>query len=200
MTPEELFSQTRHCVAMAERILPGYGEDAYQEAFLKALQFWDDQRGRYANSQVAWFRTILLNTCLDWMRRRKVRMPALEVPLEEAQLLMPGVHSHERAVLSRITLDRAIARLRERNPAMADVAVDILADRYETIHAAENRNTLKVRRHRAVIALAAAVTGHGIPKAQANPRAYSRRPAAAGRPTVAGPSRADGQISQVAFA
>lgn len=83
-------------------------EDAVQEAFLKLHRSWSSFKGESLMS--TWLYRILVNTCYDMGRRRK-RNPEPPQVDEESPTPEPQAPPSDQAL--RLTLERAIARLRE---------------------------------------------------------------------------------------
>ena len=84
---------------------PDLAHDAVQEGFLRA---WRDLRGlRDPGRFDAWLRRLVVNACIDILRRRRHR--AIEIDL--APIEIPAVGDFASAIVDRDTLDDALAHL-----------------------------------------------------------------------------------------
>lgn len=131
-------------------------EDLAQEAFLKVFRSLDSFRGESSFS--TWLYRITRNTCLDWLRRRKVSTVSLDDSLEtpdgsmprQLQSKTPGPDEilEQKEALSRI--QAAISSLPEEYR-LAAVLRDVMGFTYEeTAEIMEcSLGTVKSRIHRA---------------------------------------------------
>lgn len=127
--------------------------DALQDALLSAYRNAGSYRGEAAVT--TWLHRVVVNACLDRMRRRAVR-PA--VPLGDTDV--PGPHDEYAALERRLDVQAALARLPEPQRA-AIVLVDLqelsVAEAAEFLGVAEG--TVKSRCSRGRVALARLLTG-----------------------------------------
>lgn len=79
--------------------------DAVQEAYIRA---WRDLPGLRDPDRIdAWLHRLVVNACLDAVRRRKRR--PIEIRIEP--LVLPGAGDHPNRIAARDELDRGLARL-----------------------------------------------------------------------------------------
>ena len=97
--------------ALASRLAGSvdHGEDLLQEIFLQAYRKLDSFKGESALG--TWLYRLALNHCLDFVRSRQVRNRQVTDTLDDERSFQP-VAARETPI-SRIDLDRAIARLPE---------------------------------------------------------------------------------------
>jgi len=116
----ELFRRHRDRMwALALRMTrdPEVAADAVQEAFIAAFRGADSFRGEAAVT--TWLHRIVVNSCLDRLRRTK---PA--VPLPEADLSLADTHDHHHSVDVRLDIRAALDQLPE-GQRMALILVDM---------------------------------------------------------------------------
>jgi RNA polymerase sigma-70 factor (ECF subfamily) len=137
--------------AVAIRTLgdPEEAADALQDALISALRGAAGYRGDAAVT--TWLHRVVVNACLDRIRRRQAR-PA--VPLEDREIRSP--HDDHAATVTRLDIRSALARLPEQQR-VALVLVDLedlpVAEVAELLGVAEG--TVKSRCFRARTAMAA---------------------------------------------
>jgi RNA polymerase sigma-70 factor, ECF subfamily len=117
----ELFRRHRDrmwAVALRTTRDPEMAADAVQEAFLAAFRRADSFRGEAAVT--TWLHRIVVNSCLDRLRRTK---PV--VPMRDADLsVLADTHDHHRSVDVRLDVHAALAQLPE-GQRMALILVDM---------------------------------------------------------------------------
>lgn len=148
-TFEDLFSGERtRALRFARRIVgEPEAEDTVQAALLLAWMHWNDYRGDKATRET-WFRRILLNACLDVLRKRRVRPTVSIEDVADARTnehWEPAIRSHEAPIVARLT----VACVRRRLPWRHQLALDELVEHAAGGRFDDNGPTQKVRRHRA---------------------------------------------------
>jgi RNA polymerase sigma-70 factor (ECF subfamily) len=90
---------------------PADAEDALQEVFLQAFRKIGSFKGDAAIG--TWLYRMAMNLCLDRLRSRSVRDARHTESLDAPGLVRPVAAANRERVLSRLELERAIARLPE---------------------------------------------------------------------------------------
>jgi RNA polymerase sigma-70 factor (ECF subfamily) len=151
----ELFRRHRdrmYAVAMRTTSNRELAADAVQEAFISAFRRADAYRGEAAVT--TWLHRIVVNACLDRLRRE--RSTAVRRAGDLGELDLPDLHDHHASVEVRLDVREALARLPE-GQRMALVLVDMhglpVAEAAEVLGVAEG--TVKSRCFRGREALAA---------------------------------------------
>lgn len=117
----EIFRRHRDrmwAVALKTTRDPDMAADAVQEAFIAAFRRADSFRGDAAVT--TWLHRIVVNSCLDRLRRTK---PVVSLP-EANQIGLADSHDHHHSVDVRLDVHRALAQLPEAQR-MALVLVDM---------------------------------------------------------------------------
>jgi RNA polymerase sigma-70 factor (ECF subfamily) len=176
--------------AVAVRTLADREEaaDALQEALVNAYRNAGSYRGDAAVT--SWLHRIVVNACVDRMRRAKVR-PTVPLPPGD----VAGPRDEHAATEARIDVQAALARLPE-HQRLAIVLVDLqdlsVAEAAEVLGVAEGTVKSRCARGRATLAellrpgnppAAPDVAGHGTPEPPASPH----RPATAASGDARGP-------------
>ena len=151
----ELFRRHRdrmYAVAMRTTSNRELAADAVQEAFISAFRRADAYRGEAAVT--TWLHRIVVNACLDRLRREK--STAVRRAGDLGELDLPDLHDHHASVEVRLDVREALARLPE-GQRMALVLVDMhglpVAEAAQVLGVAEG--TVKSRCFRGREALAA---------------------------------------------
>ena len=151
----ELFRRHRdrmYAVALRTTSNRELAADAVQEAFISAFRRADAYRGEAAVT--TWLHRIVVNACLDRLRREK--STAVRRAGDLGELDLPDLHDHHASVEVRLDVREALARLPE-GQRMALVLVDMhglpVAEAAEVLGVAEG--TVKSRCFRGREALAA---------------------------------------------
>jgi RNA polymerase sigma-70 factor (ECF subfamily) len=131
---------------------PVEAEDATHDAVVRAWASFGMLRDPTRFD--AWFQRIVVNSCRDRMRRRRVRR---SVPLEPALLGLPAVADATQATPERDALARALERLTPDHRMVvvlrfyADLPIEVIAQRL-----GEPSGTIRSRLHHALRSLRAA--------------------------------------------
>lgn len=148
----ELFERHRDrmwAVALRTTHDPELAADAVQDGFLSAFRRADSFRGDSAVT--TWLYRIIVNACLDRMRRSKARQ---EVPIDLAPL-PADVRDGHRSSETRIDVHRALARL-PHGQRLALILVDMqglsVAEAAEVLGVAEGTVKSRCARGRAALA------------------------------------------------
>ncbi|MFQ6171000.1 RNA polymerase sigma factor SigM [Oryzobacter sp. R7] len=118
----ELFRRHRdrmYAVALRTTSNRELAADAVQEAFISAFRRADAYRGEAAVT--TWLHRIVVNACLDRIRRERVTVRRAG---DVAELDLPDRHDHHASVEARLDVREALARLPE-GQRMALVLVDM---------------------------------------------------------------------------
>jgi len=150
----ELFRRHRdrmYAVALRTTSNRELAADAVQEAFISAFRRAEAYRGEAAVT--TWLHRIVVNACLDRLRREK--STAVRRAGDLGELDLPDLHDHHASVEARLDVREALARLPE-GQRMALVLVDMhglpVAEAAEVLGVAEG--TVKSRCFRGREALA----------------------------------------------
>ena len=130
----ELFRLARHYSKSHED-----AEDAMQEGFLRAVQFWDAGN---PETRLAWAKMIVKNVCLDRFRKARARKAEAHVPVEEHDSITPG---HEGPILARLAIVKLWGRLKPKEAQAIEQWMDGEEPRFPT--------TFRTRRHRGLAKL-----------------------------------------------
>ena len=161
--------------------------DAVQDAFISAFRRADAFRGEAAVT--TWLHRIVVNACLDRLRREKVSVRRAG---DLGELDLPDLHDHHASVETRLDVREALARLPE-GQRMALVLVDMhgmpVAEAAQVLGVAEG--TVKSRCFRGREALAEMLGGRGEGggprRARRRPRTRPRSHGTAGSPMTSHP-------------
>ncbi len=161
----ELFRRHRdrmYAVALRTTSNRELAADAVQEAFISAFRRADAYRGEAAVT--TWLHRIVVNACLDRIRRERVSVRRAG---DVAELDLPDRHDHHASVEARLDVHAALAQIPE-GQRMALVLVDMhampVAEAAAVLGVAEG--TVKSRCFRGREALAALLTVREEPVAQ----------------------------------
>ena len=180
----ELFRRHRdrmYAVALRTTSNRELAADAVQDAFISAFRRADAFRGEAAVT--TWLHRIVVNACLDRLRREKVSVRRAG---DLGELDLPDLHDHHASVEARLDVREALMQLPE-GQRMALVLVDMhglpVAEAAQVLGVAEG--TVKSRCFRGREALAALLggpdgTGTTGGAGSAGSRAAETRPGAAG--------------------
>lgn len=156
----ELFRRHRdrmYAVALRTTSNRELAADAVQEAFISAFRRADAYRGEAAVT--TWLHRIVVNACLDRIRRERVTVRRAG---DVAELDLPDRHDHHASVEARLDVQEALARIPE-GQRLALVLVDMhglsVAEAAAVLGVAEG--TVKSRCFRGREALAALLTPRG---------------------------------------
>ncbi|WP_377639392.1 RNA polymerase sigma factor SigM [Oryzobacter terrae] len=156
----ELFRRHRdrmYAVALRTTSNRELAADAVQEAFISAFRRADAYRGEAAVT--TWLHRIVVNACLDRIRREKVTVRRAG---DVAELDLPDRHDHHASVEARLDVREALARIPE-GQRLALVLVDMhglsVAEAASVLGVAEG--TVKSRCFRGREALAVLLTPQG---------------------------------------
>lgn len=156
----ELFRRHRdrmYAVALRTTANRELAADAVQEAFISAFRRADAYRGEAAVT--TWLHRIVVNACLDRIRRERVTVRRAG---DVAELELPDRHDHHASVEARLDVRQALAQIPE-GQRMALVLVDMhglsVAEAATILGVAEG--TVKSRCFRGREALAALLTPRG---------------------------------------
>ncbi len=156
----ELFRRHRdrmYAVALRTTANRELAADAVQEAFISAFRRADAYRGEAAVT--TWLHRIVVNACLDRIRRERVTVRRAG---DVAELDLPDRHDHHASVEARLDVREALARIPE-GQRLALVLVDMhglsVAEAASILGVAEG--TVKSRCFRGREALAALLTPRG---------------------------------------
>jgi len=157
----ELFRRHRdrmYAVALRTTSNRELAADAVQDAFISAFRRADAFRGEAAVT--TWLHRIVVNACLDRLRREKTT--AVRRAGDLGELDLPDLHDHHASVETRLDVREALARLPE-GQRMALVLVDMhglpVAEAAQVLGVAEG--TVKSRCFRGREALAEMLGGRG---------------------------------------
>ncbi len=156
----ELFRRHRdrmYAVALRTTANRELAADAVQEAFISAFRRADAYRGEAAVT--TWLHRIVVNACLDRIRRERVTVRRAG---DVAELDLPDRHDHHASVEARLDVREALARIPE-GQRLALVLVDMhglsVAEAASILGVAEG--TVKSRCFRGREALAVLLTPQG---------------------------------------
>ena len=173
----ELFRRHRdrmYAVALRTTSNRELAADAVQDAFISAFRRADAFRGEAAVT--TWLHRIVVNACLDRLRREKVSVRRAG---DLGELDLPDLHDHHASVEARIDVREALMQLPE-GQRMALVLVDMhglpVAEAAQVLGVAEG--TVKSRCFRGREALAALLGG---PDGSGDPGPAGRRAADSAR-------------------
>ena len=160
----ELFRRHRdrmYAVALRTTSNRELAADAVQEAFVSAFRRADAYRGEAAVT--TWLHRIVVNACLDRIRRERV---SLRRAGDLAELDLPDSHDHHASVETRLDVREALATLPE-GQRLALVLVDMhglpVAEAAEVLGVAEGTVKSRCFRGREALAVLLAPPGDGRP-------------------------------------